>query len=356
MFPAIGDIMAQGAAGVQKNVEKRQQATLANPAQNTGSSTGGTYAANVSKHLDLINQVSQESGVPARVLAALIHIENGALDPQIVRPDTGAAGLMQVVGGPTDPLENIRAGAKLLREKQALWGIDPNNWEHTAAAYFGTYDKGQVTEARDATGTTGPQYVAKYRAAYNLYPDSLQPQYDSSAGGGAGVAGQSAPNTAPIYKNAQGQPTRPTQFDPQLTLAEQYAACGPAAATAFAQHFGVNTTVKQTFDMARSSKLWKGEMQGPESTAQLISNMGVPAKVEPVNWERAVAEVGAGRPIIFDTRGHIYYADGYNPQTGAFHVGTSGTDTQGGAEWMTPDQIVNNSASQGQIRKFITAA
>ena len=39
--------------------------------------------------------------------------------------------------------------------------------------------------------------------------------------------------------------------------------------------------------------------------------------------------------------GHYFFADGYNPESGAFHVGQSGLDLVHGAEWMTPQQMEN---------------
>jgi cell wall-associated NlpC family hydrolase len=170
MFPAVGDLFAQSAKDIGAVRQKQQQLATGGQAP-LGSGAG--YAKNVVAFTNEINQVANEMGIPARVLASLVDVENHDLDPRIVRPDTGAAGLMQVVGGPVEPVENLRAGARLLRQKQQAWGIDPNDWESTAAAYFGAYHNGQVTDAKDATGTTGTAYVQKFRDAYGRYPDQL---------------------------------------------------------------------------------------------------------------------------------------------------------------------------------------
>ena len=43
--------------------------------------------------------------------------------------------------------------------------------------------------------------------------------------------------------------------------------------------------------------------------------------------------------VIVSTPGHYFVVDGFDPRTGAYHVGQSGLAYRGGSEWMTPAQI-----------------
>lgn len=157
-----GDADAQGSNGV------------VNPATALG-------AINIEPHmlegteqwLDLLIEVSGESGVPWQVLAAIMNLESGG-DPQVLSP-AGAIGLMQVVphfwqdeanrhgGDLWDPWVNVRTAAEILRKNHETWGT----WDRAAAAYFGAIDEaGNITGATDAYGTTGYQYVERF--LYNI--------------------------------------------------------------------------------------------------------------------------------------------------------------------------------------------
>jgi hypothetical protein len=135
-----------------------------------------------------------------------------------------------------------------------------------------------------------------------------------------------------------------SQFgDPQLTSDEAYAACGPAAAVRFADRYGRNPTLKEAVDLARSVG-WTPQqgMAGLGSEKALMDKLQVPTKlVNGPQWDTFAQEAQTGNPVTISTQGHYFFADGFNPTTGAFHVGRSGLDLKGGAEWMTPDQMTN---------------
>src|SRR5262252_4221734 len=80
--------------------------------------------------------------------------------------------------------------------------------------------------------------------------------------------------------------------------------------------------------------------------------MGVDTKLVGPNWQQIAQEAATGNPVTISTPGHYFYADGYNAQTGAFHVGQSGLDLRGGAEWMTPEQMA---ARMGPIQGALLA-
>lgn len=134
---------------------------------------------------------------------------------------------------------------------------------------------------------------------------------------------------------------RTSQFNMGLSSAEAMAACGPAAAIAFAQTYGRNPTVGEAMSLARSVG-WSagGGMAGPASEQKLLSQMGVNSRLTMgADWNQIAQEAQTGNPVIISTPGHYFYADGYNAANGTYHVGTSGTDLRSGSEWMTPNQM-----------------
>lgn len=100
--------------------------------------------------MDLINQVSAETGVPADVIAAIMDTEGsgaGSTSP------AGAKGLMQVMPfhyrpgeDPYDPLTSIRQGARVLNQNYQRSG----NWTTAAGDYFGRGgpDAGGMVDSR----------------------------------------------------------------------------------------------------------------------------------------------------------------------------------------------------------------
>jgi len=133
-----------------------------------------------------------------------------------------------------------------------------------------------------------------------------------------------------------------SQFgDSQLSNAESYAACGPAAAVRFAERFGRNPTLREAVDLAKQVGWTEaGGMAGIGSEQSLLQKLGVPTSiVQGAQWDRFGKEAQTGNPVTISTPGHYFYADGYDPSSGAFHVGRSGTDLKGGSEWMTAAQM-----------------
>ena len=155
---------------------------------------------------------------------------------------------------------------------------------------------------------------------------------------------------------AQGAALRPatqiSQFgNPQLSADEAYAACGPAAAVRFAQMYGRNPTLREATDLAATVGWTSSQgMAGIGSQKALMDKLGVPTRVVGADINAMAAEAQTGNPVTISTPGHYFFADGYDPNTGAFHVGQSGLDLRGGSEWMTPDQMTNRmGAIQGAL-------
>lgn len=129
----------------------------------TLSVTGGGGSAHAAQYLPLVNQVSQEMGVPADVLAALLEVEGSGATA--VSP-ANARGLMQVVPGQgydlpgedwRDPLTSIRQGARAVKDKYNATG----SWEQAGRAYFGY--------GVDAGGMDTNTYGSRYDAARRRY-------------------------------------------------------------------------------------------------------------------------------------------------------------------------------------------
>lgn len=161
-----------------------------------------------------------------------------------------------------------------------------------------------------------------------------------------------APVTAPLSNptspmqplpSSAGPAARTSQFQLGLSDADAYAACGPAAAIAFAKTYGRNPTAQEALNMAREAG-WTPQagMAGIASEQKLLSSIGVATKLEQgsgFSWDHVAADASAGNPVILDSGGHYFYVEGYDPKTGKFNVGTSGTDLKGGSQWATKDEI-----------------
>lgn len=246
--------------------------------------------------------------------------------------------------------------AKQMAEAQPLdavqWAIGtPDQPGYLGAAV----QRGQAMGLRGAdlatyAQRTGQVSVSPERAGKNydaLFSNGQDPyQVDTSAR--TGMSGSYTPGIGEglerVGAGVSRQQSDISQFgDPQLTSEEAYAACGPAAAVRFAGRFGRNPTLKEALDMAKSVG-WTAQqgMAGLGSEKALMDRIGVPTRlVNGAQWDVFAKEAQTGNPVTISTVGHYFTADGYNPDTGAFHVGRSGLDLKGGSEWMTAAQMQN---------------
>src|SRR5262252_4957559 len=194
-----------------------------------------------------------------------------------------------------------------------------------------------ASRAERPLGMDDPNSAARqnYQAAYNQIGGNPLQQVLGNLQ--AGVAGAKQ-----AYQDI-------SQFgDQQLSAAEAMAACRPAAAVRFAERFGRNPTLLEATDLA-SSVGWTaaGGMAGLGSEKALMDKLGVQTHMVGGDLDAIAQEAATGNPVTISTPGHYFFADGYDPNTGAFHVGQSGLDLRGGSEWMTPAQM---QARMGQIQ------
>jgi len=266
-----------------------------------------------------------QAGIDPDIFVRQIQQESG-FNPT-AKSGAGALGIAQFMPGtaaglgidPTDPYAALDAAARMDAQNLKQYGGD---WSRTLAAY-----------------NAGPGAVEKYGG---VPPFEETQRYVSNILQGQDTSKPVSPAESLGRIGGWAVPTadRVSQFgDQQLSTDEAYAACGPAAAVRFAQAYGRNPTLREAVDLAKGVG-WTAQsgMAGISSEQQLLSKMGIPTKL--TNDVSAMAkEAQTGNPVTISTPGHYFYADGYDPGTGAFHVGRSGTDLKGGSEWMTPAQM-----------------
>lgn len=141
----------------------------------------------------------------------------------------------------------------------------------------------------------------------------------------------------------------PDQLKDSQTLSqwEAYAACGPAAAVAFARAVGHNLTLDQAAAAARTVG-WtaSGGMAGPRSELALLASLGIAAhqrggSEDTIEWDRVIGDVQAGIPVMVVTPLHYYVAEAYDAETGRFDFGNSALILAGARKqrWFRPDEL-----------------
>jgi soluble lytic murein transglycosylase-like protein len=279
-------------------------------------------------------QAADEAGVDPALYAQVVQQES-AWDPT-ARSPAGAQGLSQLmpdtarglgVSNPFDPLENLKGGARYLKQQLDAFGGD-------VTRALAAYNAGAGAVQRYG-GV--PPYEETQRYVSTILDRLAAEQSTNPAGGGA-PGPREGITRAGAALSAANQTRDISQFgDAQLTTEEAYAACGPAAAVRFAQRFGRNPSLREALDLAKTVG-WTTEqgMAGLASERALMSKLDIPTKLVPgAAWDQFAAEAQTGNPVTISTRGHYFTADGYDASSGRFHVGRSGLDLKGGSEWMT---------------------
>jgi hypothetical protein len=228
---------------------------------------------------------------------------------------------------------------------------------------------GQAIKAGQREGLSGSR-LASYAQRFGQRseaPERSGANYDKLFGGGQdpigiertdGVSGQaqgSGQGTAAIAKGGRAttgadRDLVPNQFgDPSLTAEEAVSACGPAAAVAFARTWGRNPTLREALDLAKTVGWTQaGGMNGLANQEKLVRGMAAKYGIDPgvktvygtPDWDAVIHDAMNGNPVTVSTNIHYYVIDGYDPQTGRFHVGQSGQQrTSISSPWATRAQI-----------------
>jgi flagellar protein FlgJ len=308
-------------------------------------------------------RVSKATGIPAAALIGMAANETGygkyaSHNNLFGIKGTGPAGSFSTPtwedygNGRVNITDNFRA-----YHSPAESFIDFADLVETSPRYKGavgqTTVEGFVNGLRQGGYMTDPDYVAKISAITTRYSsvidDSLRASGAAPLSGGsaqpvqtaaAPPASTSASTSAAVARPGAGVVV-PDQFHIGLAPDEAMAACGPVAAIAFAQVYGRNPTPAEAMDLAKQSG-WTaaGGMNGISNEKRLLDKMGLPSQLEMgANWDHIRADAVQHQPVIVSTPGHYFVIDGYDPNTGAYHVGQSGKVYRGGSDWMTPSQI-----------------
>jgi hypothetical protein len=164
-----------------------------------------------------------------------------------------------------------------------------------------------------------------------------------------------APNVADA---AETRPTeRPGSLTPNqlfggraLTTQEAQAACGPAAAVAFAHAVGRSVTLDRAVALARTVGWTPARgMSGPYGEVALLQRLDVPVSIEAgVSAARVKRELLAGRPVIIrtggrgpDVPGHYFVAERIDASDGRVDLAQSALvlRSSGGRRWYTLGEI-----------------
>lgn len=158
-----------------------------------------------------------------------------------------------------------------------------------------------------------------------------------------------APNVANAAENRATE--RPGSLTPNqmfggggLTVREALAACGPAAAVAFANAVGRPVSLDRAVTVARTVGWTPAHgMRGPHSEVALLQRLNVPVTLEAgLNAARIKNELLAGRPVIIRTGGrgsglpgHYFVAERIDPSTGRLDLAQSALVLRrsGGRRW-----------------------
>jgi hypothetical protein len=269
--------------------------------------------------------------------ATTVDLSNGTSTPDVSgTPTATSTRRVQIAPGMSADVQSFDFGA-----------IEPSSQPLPRSSGTQLPGQGQTRRVQLAPGV-GADVQSFDFSAFNLSPTTAS-AFDPSQW--ATISPSSSTRTPAV---------RTSQFtmDPEhtvLTSQEAAAWCGPDAAMAFAQSYGRNPTLGEAKQIASSQNLWSAGvgMHGPQSEAQLITDLGVPSSFEAwnqsPNWSHVQSTLSSGQPVILSTPKHYFYATQYDPNRDSYFVGTSGTDVTGGSEWWSPQDITNYSPIQGAI-------
>lgn len=139
------------------------------------------------------------------------------------------------------------------------------------------------------------------------------------------------------------------------------AACGPIAVAGLLRAFGVDENPASIAERGLDNRQWSpglGMTRGDGSAVSDllgsygIKNINLPSKASTI--QAITSLVQRGVPVILNGPNHYLLAQDYDSQTGKFFVGATGSNAlDGGADWMTLQDMANHPGVGGAIESFI---
>ncbi len=116
------------------------------------------------------------------------------------------------------------------------------------------------------------------------------------------------------------------------------AACGPAALVALESAKGKDMSLPAAVDAA-SQHGWNtsGGMNGFGNFVATAKAQGLDFKTGSLDDVRG--QVDKGNPVVISTNQHYFVAQAFDPATGKYFFGNSGTALRAGSSWLTLDQV-----------------
>ncbi|MCW2925817.1 MAG: Peptidase like family [Thermoleophilia bacterium] len=224
------------------------------------------------------------------------------------------------------------AGAAAIGSAPALQGAAGAPDASTASVLAGQTSGGGASAA--PSGTPGTQPATEQKPPSDA---GSKPKADAKPKDDAAPATAATPSSGRSLKPL-GQLT-PDQFSAKRG---GDAACGPAAAVAISRFLGKDLDIDTAVNEAEKVGWTANDgMAGPASEQKLLSNLGIKSHLEEgVDWEKVKKTVMAGTPVIIDTPTHYWVAERYDPKTGRFDFGKSGSVFKNeDRTWYTPEEM-----------------
>jgi tape measure domain-containing protein len=316
-----------------------------------GFAAGINADAEVAKNIGIIVREALNANVDPAIALALAKVESG-FNAKAVGDQGHSVGLFQ--------LNDRGAGAGLTKEQR----MDPATNARTFFEQEGKHFQAAIRDGfrgMDLAKEFGRRAERPLEGTEGKYADSYSDILKilmARAGGGGGPVTTLSPNGqwAPppvdvrppqLTPNVQGQGlARNFKFVDQLSLAglssdEAMAACGPAAAMAFAQAVGRNPTAQEAMAIAKQIGWTAGAgMGGSANFMELANRLGAQTQKLPATQENIDAALKGGNPFAVSTPDHYFQvAGGQQGAGGKLNVGSSGTVYRKGSSQMTLDEM-----------------
>lgn len=166
----------------------------------------------------------------------------------------------------------------------------------------------------------------------------IQPDEASAWVGQVQSLSKQAAAIAPVAQARTASPQQASIVDQAaLDDPDKWALCGPVAAVLAAAAHGADWTVAQAKGIATKLGLWDAGngMHGLDSEVQLLKQAGVNATTGAADEQRLAQDAQNGNTPIVSTDGHYFVLQGYDPASGKFDTGTTGTIYRGGSRWLS---------------------